>query len=88
MAARIAPIQVIFILSGHQSTAEEIENPVDRVLCRALSHRIERRLRGVRCREHEQPLRVIASGLSVDELTFTVEGCCQAIIDAATVALP
>ncbi len=88
MVTRTAPVEIVFILAGHRKTVEEIENPVDKIMCRALSQRVARRLAHVRCEEHHEALRVIAAGPSVDELTFTVEGCCQAVIDAATVALP
>jgi DNA-binding response OmpR family regulator len=76
-------VEITFVIGGGQAvTVEEIENGVDRAMCRALQRRVERRLAGVRCLEHGQRPRLIASGPDADRLTLSAEGCCGQLIDA------
>jgi hypothetical protein len=81
------PFDITFVIGGRSTAIEAIGDAMDRVLCRAASHRTERRLRDVLCPSHQQRPRIIASGASAERLTFSVEGCCQPLIDTATAAL-
>lgn len=81
------PIDVTFFIGGRRTALEAIENAVDKVMCRAASNRVQRRLGHVVCPEHQQPPRVTLSGPSADQLSPSVEGCCQALTNAATQAL-
>ena len=81
-----APIDIIFVLRGERlAGVEDIEDPVDRVLCRAIAYRVRRTLGRLVCPTHGHRPRVIASGPSADELTFSADGCCQFLIDTALV---
>lgn len=83
-----APIDIIFIIRGQRlAGVEEIEDPVDRVLCRAVAYRVRRALGRLVCATHGQRPRVIASGPSADELTYAVDGCCQLLTDTALVKI-
>ena len=83
-----APIDIIFIIRGQRlAGVEEIEDPVDRVLCRAVAYRVRRALGRLVCPTHGQRPRVIASGPSADELTYAVDGCCRLLIDTALVKI-
>ncbi len=83
-----APIEITIILRGGPPTRiDDIESPLERALCRAASYRVQRRLRDLRCANHHQRPRVTASGPSADYLTYSVEGCCPALIDTATARL-
>jgi hypothetical protein len=83
-----APIDIIFIIRGQRlAGVEDIQDPVDRVLCRAIAYRVRRTLGRLVCPTHGQRPRVIASGPSADELTFSVDGCCQFLIDTTLVKI-
>jgi len=80
-----APIDITFIIrGGRPTTVDGIESTLERVLCRAVTYHVHRRLGDLLCPTHHQRPRVIASGSSADHLTYTVEGCCQPLIDIAT----
>ena len=83
-----APIDIIFIIRGRRlAGVDDIEDPADRVLCRATAYRVRRTLGRLVCPTHGQRPRVIASGASADELIFSVDGCCQFLIDTALVKI-
>lgn len=83
-----ATINITFIIGDHRlGSLEEIKNPVDRIMCRAVSNGVQRKLGHSLCHEHQAAPRVIASGPSADRLRLSVEGCCQALVHAATAAL-
>jgi hypothetical protein len=83
-----APIDIIFIIRGERlAGVEDIEDPVDRVLCRAIAYRVRRTLGRLVCPTHGQRPRAIASGPSADELTFSTDGCRQFLIDTALVKI-
>jgi hypothetical protein len=84
-----APIDIVFILRGERlSGVEDIEDPVERVFCRAAVYRIRIALGRLVCPTHRERPRVIASGPSAEQLSFSVEGCCQSLIDLALRRIP
>jgi len=83
-----APIDITFIIRGGPVIhVDDIESTLERVLCRAVTYHVHRRLGDLLCPTHHQRPRVIASGPSADHLTYTVEGCCPALVDIATAKL-
>src|SRR5262245_57265653 len=82
------PIEITIILrGGPPTTIEGIESPLERVLCRAASYRVVRRLQDLRCVEHNRRPHLIAAGASADHLTFSVGGCCPGFVAIATARL-
>ena len=81
------PIDITLIIAGRRVPIDSVQNGVDRAMCRAASNHARRRLGAMRCPEHQQPPRITLSGPSADQLSFTVEGCCPTLIEAATRAL-
>jgi hypothetical protein len=80
-----ALIQITFIIRGGSPTSVDgIESTLERVLCRAVTYHVHRRLGDLLCPTHHERPRVIAAGPSADHLTYTVEGCCQPLIDIAS----
>ena len=83
-----APIEITFVIRGGPPTGiDGIVGTLERVLCRATTYRVQRRLGDIVCPTHNERPRVIASGPSADHLTFTVVGCCQALVETATAKL-
>jgi len=85
-------IHLTFILDGGEmiSADELTQRPlarVERVMLLVVRNHIRRKLGDLSCREHGQPPSIIASGPSPDQLAFSVEGCCQQLVDDATTAL-
>ena len=83
-----SPVEITFVIRGGPPTAiDGIASTLERVLCRATTYRLQRRLGDVVCPAHNERPRVIASGPSADNLTFTVVGCCQVLVETATAKL-
>jgi hypothetical protein len=93
--ARRLMVQLTFFLDGREICSDDlgpsIHHPgIDRletIMLLAVSSHVRRRLRAVRCDEHRQAPRVVASGSCPERLTFVVQGCCSRLIDAGTAAL-
>ena len=62
-------------------------DPVDRVMLLAVRNHIERRVGDLRCPRHGQFPRIVAAGPSPDQLTFSVEGCCDRLQERVARAL-
>jgi hypothetical protein len=60
---------------------------IEKAVFRSVKESIEKKLAAVRCPEHRQPPRVTASGTSVSNLKWKVDGCCRKLIDATNRAL-
>src|SRR4029453_15793785 len=80
-----APVEISFIIRGGVPTSVDgIESTLERVLCRAVTYHVHRRLGDLLCpTPHGRP-RVIAPGPPPHPLTYTVKGCCQPLIDIAS----
>jgi len=88
---RDAMIRVTFVLDGREAIVTDTGQPpphaVDRVMLLAARKHIQRRLGDLQCTRHGESPHVIASGPSAERLQFSVEGCCDALVEMATRAL-
>ena len=91
---------VTFMLDGHEAIpSEKLRHhagdraeqatlfAVERVMLRVVRNHIYRRVGDLSCPRHGQGPRIVATGPAPDRLTFSVEGCCQNLVDCATIAL-
>jgi len=81
-------VEITFVIRGARpTTIDGVEGTLERVLCRAVTYRVRRTLGSLVCPEHHERPRVVAVGPSADHLTFSVAGCCQALVELATARL-
>src|SRR5262245_9696665 len=85
-------VRVTFVLNGRETIVTEDggrrpTNSVDRVMLLAARNHVQRRLAGIRCPFHGEPPSVIATGPAPDRLQFSVQGCCDRLVERATHAL-
>jgi hypothetical protein len=84
-------VHLTFMLAGTEIMAEDLSHrpfgPVEMVMLRVARNHVRRRLGALSCLEHGEPPRVIASGPSAEQLTLSVEGCCQKLVREAEKAL-
>jgi hypothetical protein len=74
-------IRIEFRIAGRNVRPRQIRNRLTRVVLETIERSIRDRLRSSPCEEHAMPLTVLASGPSVDQLTFELAGCCEFAID-------
>ena len=89
---RGAMVRVTFVLDGQTTIVTDATGPrhpraVDRVMLLAARKHIQRRLGDLQCETHGESPHVIATGPSPDRLQFSVEGCCDTLVEMATRAL-
>ena len=85
-------LRVTFVLDGQETmvtddTRQRPPRAVDRVMLLAARKHIQRRLGDLQCARHGEFPHVIASGPSAERLQFSVEGCCDTLVEMATRAL-
>ena len=84
-------VRIVFIVDGHKVDAEDTEvgfpRPLERAMAGAMISHVRRRMGTLRCPQHREFPRVTGSGPSLEQLAFSVEGCCQRLIDDAAAAL-
>ncbi len=84
-------IQLTFVLGTDRTiTTDDLEcldaslDPVEKTMLLILRNHVRRRLDNLACPLHGQYPSVIASGAAADDLTFSVDGCCQRLVDDGT----
>jgi hypothetical protein len=55
----------------------------DRMRVERFKQSTREKLRGVRCPEHHQPPRLHFHGVSLDEITISLSGCCARLMELA-----
>jgi hypothetical protein len=85
-------VHVTFFLDGRETivtdhAGQHPPHSVDRVMLLVTKKHIHRRLGDLQCAQHGESPHVIANGPSAERLQFSVEGCCDALVMAATRAL-
>jgi hypothetical protein len=76
-------VRIEFRIGGRTVRPRQIRNRLARVVLETIERSIHDRLRSSACEEHAMPLTVLASGPSVDQLSFELAGCCETAIGEA-----
>ncbi len=53
---------------------------LEKAIMQAAAEEITKRVRNVRCPEHGEYARIVASGRSSKDMKFDVSGCCESLI--------
>jgi hypothetical protein len=84
-------MKLTFEIGGRTVSPDDIggslADAMERTVVQALAHHYEEQLSVLRCPLHHGGPQVFVSGPSLDELSLTLRGCCQELIDAARAAL-
>ena len=80
-------IDIKITVNGREVSPDRLANVLEKAVAEKVVEHVQQRLGQIRCPQHHQQPRVMASGSSLDRLTFTIKGCCQELKDAATKAL-
>jgi hypothetical protein len=59
----------------------------DRMRVERFKQSTREKLRGVRCPEHHQPPRLHFHGISLNEITISLSGCCARLMELANVQI-
>ena len=59
----------------------------DRMRVERFKQSTREKLRGVRCPEHHQPPRLHFHGVSIDEITISLSGCCARLMELANASV-
>jgi hypothetical protein len=80
-------IDIKFEINGKRVDPSRIGDALEKAVLGKVSDHILKVLSSVRCPEHGTSPKVTVKGRSLDNLSFEMAGCCQALIDAATAKL-
>lgn len=84
-------INVKFVINGREVSPSglggAIEDTLNKAVMNGVQNQVKQKLSQVVCSEHHQRPRVTASGTSLKQLSFSVDGCCQKLIDKAKAVL-
>lgn len=56
----------------------------EKAVMKAATEGIVKRVRSIRCPEHGEHAKIVATGRNSKDLSFRVSGCCQHLIDTVT----
>jgi len=56
-------------------------NDIEKAVMQAASEEIASLVKNVRCPEHGEYARIVASGRSMNDIDFEISGCCDKLVD-------
>ena len=81
-------LHLTFILDGSEISSDELDHRplegVEKAILLVHRNHVRRRLDDRYCLMHGQLPRITAAGPTAERLTFTVQGCCQQLVNDAT----
>jgi len=84
-------LHLTFILDGSEISSDELDHRplegVEKAILLVHRNHVRRRLDDRYCLMHGQLPRITAAGPTPERLTFTVQGCCQQLVNDATKTL-
>ena len=76
-------IDVTFEIGGKNVDPNRIGDAQEKAMLAEVATSTKKALSSVTCPEHGQKPKVTIKGRTVDDLSWEIEGCCQALIDTA-----
>ena len=80
-------IEIKFLIGGKEVRSSDIGDALQSAILGAVADNIQQKLSQTTCPIHLQPPRITVKGMSLENLSFVVEGCCEENIKAATAKL-
>src|SRR6266446_6063743 len=84
-------LHLTFILDGSEISSDELDHRplegVEKAILLVHRNHVRRRLDDRYCLRHGQLPHITAAGPTPERLTFTVQGCCQQLVNDATKTL-
>ena len=84
-------LHLTFVLDGSEISSDELDQRplegVEKAILLVHRNHVRRRLDDRYCLKHGQLPRITAAGPTPERLTFTVQGCCQQLVNDATKTL-
>ena len=74
-------IDISFEINGKKVNADRVGNALEAEALKNISGQIKDKLRGIKCPEHGKAPKLIVKGRNLDNLSFEVAGCCDALIE-------
>lgn len=73
--------EIKFEINGRRVDSKTIGDVLEKATLEVVEKHITQSVGSVRCPEHGTGAKVIAKGRNISNLTFTVSGCCQKLVD-------
>lgn len=73
--------EIKFEINGRRIDPKNIGDVIEKATIEVVEKQITQSVGSVRCPEHGSGAKIIAKGRDISNLTITVSGCCQKLID-------
>ncbi len=77
-------VDVSFELNGRKVNPNNIGNALESAVLKSVSDSIKKSVGSLHCNEHNQQAKVLVKGKNIDNLSFTISGCCDNFINKVT----
>jgi hypothetical protein len=74
-------IEIKFRINGRDVSSHNLKDALEAAAMEDIKNQVQQKLYHIRCSQHFRQPRVIISGSSLRQLRFSIEGCCQKLID-------
>jgi len=73
--------EIKFEINGRRIDPKNISDVLEKATLEVIEKHITKSVGSVRCPEHGSGAKIVAKGRDISNLSFTVAGCCQKLID-------
>jgi uncharacterized metal-binding protein len=74
-------IDISFKINGKQVDPKNIGDALKQAVLETAKQAILKRVGAARCPEHGQHAKIVCTGLTSNNMTFEVSGCCQELVE-------
>ena len=73
--------------NGRRMSPSQLGSAIEDGILKSVASDVKGKLSSIRCRTHGQQAKVTIKGKGLNNLSFEVNGCCQALIDQCSTKL-
>ena len=77
-------IDVYWEIDGRRVSPNQVGSALEQSIYKQLAESLKQELGSVRCPEHGERPTIIFEGKRGKELSFTIKGCCEQLVEMAT----
>ena len=76
-------IKIYFEINGKRVEPKDLADDIEKRIYIDIAEKIKEDLSSTFCKEHEEYPTVILKGIEKNEITFSIDACCQDLTDTA-----
>lgn len=73
-----------FEINGRKVDSNNMKDAIEKATFKLLKENITKNVGSIKCPQHHSSAKIIAKGNNIHNVSFSISGCCQKLIDETT----